>query len=157
MLIRHCFRRPMIGWRKRLAWHLNCLVYSVAVAVRGKTTYKSQPCNHARKSDNQKGSKRQEHHISEKKAKGLRFRRLLAWVDVEIARQQNNNPMTKRQKVLRRKLRREFHSLNLIVLIRARERTLGKLRVWTLKSEDRLNTGNSRNKITFGIPKGNCG
>ena len=41
--------------------------------------------------------------------------------------------MTKRQKVLRRKLRREFHSLNLNVLIRAREQTLGKLRVWTLQ------------------------
>ena len=52
---------------------------------------------------------------------------------MEIARQQNNNPMTKRQKVLRRKLTREFHSLNLNVLIRAREQTLGKLRVWTLQ------------------------
>ena len=30
----------------RSAWHLNCLVYSVAMAVRGKTTYESQPCNH---------------------------------------------------------------------------------------------------------------
>ena len=47
----------------RLAWHLNCLVYSVAMAVRGKTTYESQPCNQGRKSDNQKGSKRQEGHI----------------------------------------------------------------------------------------------
>ena len=113
----------------RLAWHLNCLVYSVAMAVRGKTTYESQPCNQGRKSDNQKGSKRQEGHINDRKAKGLRFRRLLAWLDVEIARQQNNNPMTKCQEILRRKLRREFHSLNLNVLIRAREQTLGKLRV----------------------------
>ena len=84
----------------RSAWHLNCLVYSVAMAVRGKTTYESQPCNQGRKSDNQKGSKRQEGHISDRKAKGLRFRRLLAWLDVEIACQQNNNPMTKRKKVL---------------------------------------------------------
>ena len=103
------------------------------MAVRGKTTYESQPCNQGRKSDNQKGSKRQEGHISDRKAKGLRFRRLLAWLDVEIARQQKNNPMTKCQKVLGRKLRREFHSLNLNVLIRAREETLGKLRVWTLQ------------------------
>ena len=103
------------------------------MAVRGKTTYDSQPCNQGRKSDNQKGSKRQEGHISDRKAKGLRFRRLLAWLDVEIARQQSNNPMTKRQKVLRRKLTREFHSLNLNVLIRAREQTLGKLRVCTLQ------------------------
>ena len=44
----------------RSAWHLNCLVYSVAMAVRGKTTNESQPCNQGRKSDNQKGSKRQE-------------------------------------------------------------------------------------------------
>ena len=117
----------------RTAWHLNCLVYSVAMAVRGKTTYESQPCNQGRKSDNQKGSKRQEGHLSDRKAKGLRFRRLLAWLDVEIARQQNSNPMTKRQKVLQRKLRREFHSLNLNVLIRAREQTLGKFRVWTLQ------------------------
>ena len=117
----------------RSAWHLNCLVYSVAMAVRGKTTYELQPCNQGRKSDNQKGSKRQEGHISDRKAEGLRFRRLLAWLDVEIARQQSNNPMTKHQKVLRRKLMREFHSLNLNVLIRAREQTLGKLRVWTLQ------------------------
>ena len=117
----------------RSAWHLNCLVYSVAMAVRGKTTYESQACNQGRKSDNQKGSKRQEGHINDRKAKGLRFRRLLAWLDVEIARQQSNKPMTKRQKVLRRKLRREFHSLNLNVLIRAREQTLGKPRVWTLQ------------------------
>ena len=41
--------------------------------------------------------------------------------------------MTKRQKVVQRKLRREFHSLNLNVLIRAREQILGKLRVWTLQ------------------------
>ena len=74
----------------RLAWHLNCLVYSVAMAVRGKTTYESQPCNQGRKSHNQKGSKRQEGHISDRKAKSLRFRRLLAWLDVEIARQQSN-------------------------------------------------------------------
>ena len=39
----------------RSAWHLNCLVYSVAMAVRGKTTYKLQPCNQGRKSDNQIG------------------------------------------------------------------------------------------------------
>ena len=71
------------------------------MAVGGKTTYESQPCNQGRKSGNQKGSKRQEGHISDLKAKGLRFRRLLARLDVEIARQQNNNPMTKRQKVLR--------------------------------------------------------
>ena len=117
----------------RLPWHLNCLVYSVAMDVRVKTTYELQPCNQERKSDNQKGSKRQEGHISDRKAKGLRFRRLLAWLDVEIVRQQNNNPMTKRQKVLRRKLWREFHSLNLNVMIRAREQTMGKLRVWTLQ------------------------
>ena len=117
----------------RSAWHLNCLVYSVAIAVRGKTTYESQPCNQRRKSDNQKSSKRQGGQISDRKAKGLRFRRLFAWLDVEIARQQSNNPMTKRQKVLRRKLRREFHSLNLNVLIRAREQTVGKLRVLTLQ------------------------
>ena len=117
----------------RSAWHLNCLVYSVAMAVRGKTTNESQPCNHGRKSDNPKGSKRQEGHVNDRKAKGPRFRRLLAWLDVEIVRQQNNNPMTKRQKILQRKLRREFHSLNLNVLVRAREQTLGKLRVWTLK------------------------
>ena len=94
------------------------------MAVRGKTTNESQPCNQGRKSDNQKGSKRQEGHVSDWKAKGLRFRRLLAWLDVEIAHQQNNNPMTKRQKALRRKLRREFHSINLNVLIRAQEQTL---------------------------------
>ena len=29
----------------RSAWHLNCLVYSVAMPVRGKTTHESQPCN----------------------------------------------------------------------------------------------------------------
>ena len=29
----------------RSAWNLNCLVYSVAMAVRGKTTNESQPCN----------------------------------------------------------------------------------------------------------------
>ena len=29
----------------RSAWHLNSLLYSVAMAVRGKTTYESQPCN----------------------------------------------------------------------------------------------------------------
>ena len=58
----------------RSAWHLNCLVYSVAMAVRGKTTYESQPCHQGRKSDNQKGSKRQEGHISDKKAKCLRLR-----------------------------------------------------------------------------------
>ena len=62
----------------RSAWHLNCLVYSVAMAVRGKTTYKSQPCNQGRKSDNQKSSKRQGGHTSDRKAKGLRFRRVLA-------------------------------------------------------------------------------
>ena len=62
----------------RSAWHLNCLVYSVAMVVRGKTTYESQPCNQGRKSDNLKGSKRQEGHKSDRKAKGLRFRRLLA-------------------------------------------------------------------------------
>ena len=55
----------------RSAWHLNCLVYSVAMAVRGKTTYESQPCNQGRKSDNQKGSKKQEGHISDRKAKAL--------------------------------------------------------------------------------------
>ena len=89
-----------IEWQEgpRSAWHLNCLVYSVAMAVRGKTTYESQPCNQGRKSDNQKGSKRQEGQISDRKAKGLRFRRLLTWLDVEIVRQQNNNPMTKCQK-----------------------------------------------------------
>ena len=76
----------------RLAWHLNCLVYSVAMAVRGKTTNESQPCNQGRKSDNQKGSKRQEGHVSDRKAKGLRFRRLLAWLDAEIACLQNNIP-----------------------------------------------------------------
>ena len=27
----------------RSAWHLNCLVYSFAMAVRGRTTYESQP------------------------------------------------------------------------------------------------------------------
>ena len=86
-----------------------------------------------RKSDNQKGSKRQEGHIGDRKANGLRFRRLLAWLDMEITRPHNNNPMTKHQEVLRRKLRREFHSLNLNVLIRAREQTLGKLKVWTLQ------------------------
>ena len=75
----------------RSAWRLNCLVYSVAMAVRGKTTNESQPCNQGRKPDNQKGSKRQEGHISDRKAKGLRFIRLLAWLDVEIAHQQNNN------------------------------------------------------------------
>ena len=117
----------------RLAWHLNFLVYSVAMAVRGKSTNESQPCNQGRKSDNQKGSKRQKDHGSDRKAKGLRFRRLLALLDVEIAHQQNNNPMTKRQKALQRKLRREFHSLNLNVLIKAQEQTLGKLRVWTLQ------------------------
>ena len=123
------------GWQEgpRSAWDLNCLVYSVAMVVKGKTTTESQPCNQGRKSDNQKSSKRQGGHITDRKAKGLRFRRLLAWLDVEIARQQSNNPMTKRQKVLQRKLRREFHSLNLNVLIRAREQTLGKLRVWTLQ------------------------
>ena len=41
--------------------------------------------------------------------------------------------MTKCQKILRRKLRRKFHSLNLNVLIRAREQTLGKCSVWTLQ------------------------
>ena len=117
----------------RSAWHLNCLVYSVAIAVRGKTTKESQPCNQGKKSDNQKSSKRQGGHKSDRKAKGLRFRRRLAWLDVEIAHQQSNNPMTKCQKVLRRKFRRPFHSLNLNVLIRAREQTLGKLRVWTLQ------------------------
>ena len=117
----------------RSAWHLNCLVYFVAMVVRGKTTYESQPCNQGRKSDIQKGSKRQEGHISDRKAKGLRFRRLFAWLDVEIAHQQNNNPMTKRQKVLGRKLSREFHLLNLNVLIKAREQTVGKLRVLTLQ------------------------
>ena len=40
----------------------------------GQTTYKSQPCNQGRKSDNQKGSKRQEGHISDRKAKGYRFK-----------------------------------------------------------------------------------
>ena len=66
-------------------------------------------------------------------AKGLKFRRLLAWLDVETACQQNKNPMTKLQKELRRKLRRKFHSLNLNVLIRARTQTLEKFRLWTLK------------------------
>ena len=115
-------------WQKgpRSGWHLNYLVYSVAVAVKGKTINVLQPCNQGRKSDNQKGSKRQGCHISDRKAKGLRFRRLLAWLVVEIARQQSNNPLTKRLKILRRKLRREFHSLNLNVLIRARGQTRGK-------------------------------
>ena len=132
------------------AWHLNWLVYSVAMAVRGKTTNESQPCNHGRKSDNQMSSKRQGDHISDRKAKGLRFRRLLAWLDVEIARQQSNNPMTKHQTVLQRKLRREFHSLNLNVLIRTREQTPGKLRVWTLQERRSA-------ERTFGIPKGSSG
>ena len=74
------------------------------MAVSGKTTNKSQPCNHGRKLGNQKGSKRQEGHISDRNAKDVKFRRLPAWLDVEIAHQQNNNPMTKCQKVLRRKL-----------------------------------------------------
>ena len=70
------------------------------MAVRGKTTYELEPCNQGRKSDNQKGSKRQEGHISDRKAKGLRFRRLLAWLDVEIACQQNNNPLKKEEESL---------------------------------------------------------
>ena len=78
----------------RSAWHLNCLVYSVAMAVRGKTSNKSEPCNQGRKSDNQKGSKRQEGHVSDRKAKGPRFKRLLAWLDMKIVCQRNNNPMT---------------------------------------------------------------
>ena len=98
-----------------------------------KKTNESQPCNQGRKLDNQKGSEREEGHVSNRKAKDLRFRRLLARLDVELVHQQNNNPMTKHQKVLRRNLRRDFHSLNLNVLIRAREQTLGKLRVWTLQ------------------------
>ena len=58
----------------RSAWHLNCLVSSVAMAVRGK-----QPTNrsHATREGNQtirRDSKRQEGHISDKKAKGLRLR-----------------------------------------------------------------------------------
>ena len=44
----------------RSAWHLNCLVYSVAMTVRGKTTNESQPCNQGRKLDNQKSSKNRE-------------------------------------------------------------------------------------------------
>ena len=55
----------------RSAWHLNCLVYTVAMAVRGKTTNESQPCNQGRKSDNEKSSKRQGGHKSDRKAKGL--------------------------------------------------------------------------------------
>ena len=47
----------------RSAWYLNCLVYSIAMAVRGKTTNELQPCNQGMKSDNQKGSKRQEGHV----------------------------------------------------------------------------------------------
>ena len=133
----------------RSAWHLNNLVYSVAMAVRGIN--ESQPCNEGRKSDNQKCSKRQEGQVSDRKA---RFRRLLTWLDVEIAHQWNNNPMTKCQKALQRKLRREFHSLNLNVLIRAWEQTLGKLRDWTLQERK---SGNSRSKTTFGIPKGSSG
>ena len=43
--------------------------------------------------------------------------------------------MTKCQKVLRRKFRRPFHSLNLNVLIRAWEETLGKLTIWTLREQ----------------------
>ena len=58
----------------RSAWHLNCLVYSVAMAVRGKTTNESQPRNQGRKSDNEKSSKRQGGYKSDRKAKGLRFR-----------------------------------------------------------------------------------
>ena len=135
------------------AWHLNCLVYSVAMAVKGKTTYKSQPFNQGRKSDNQKSSKRERGHISDWKAKGLRFRRLLAWVDVEIAHQQSNNPMTKRQKVLRRKLRREFHSLNLNVLIRTREQTPGKLRVWTLQERRSAERRKFQEKTPLEYPK----
>ena len=119
--------RPLVGLAPELPGLLCCC------GCEGKTTNELQPCNQGRKSDNQKSSKRQRGHISDWKAKGLKFRRLLAWLDVEIACQQNKNPMTKRQKVFRRKLRKEFHSLNLNVLIRARVHTLGKLRVWTLQ------------------------
>ena len=68
------------------------------MAVRVKTTTESQPYNQGRKLDNQKGRKSQEAHISDRKAKGLRFRRLLAWWDIEIVRQRNNNCMTKARK-----------------------------------------------------------
>ena len=65
-----------------------------------------------------------------RKEKCLRFRRLIAWLDVEITRQKQNAKATPRQRWIRRQLRREFHTLDLKRLLSNCEETLGKLRVW---------------------------
>ena len=67
--------------------------------------------------------------------KCLRFRQLIAWLDVEITRQTQNAKATPRQRWIRRQLRREFHTLDLKRLLSNREETLGKLRVW--KTQDK--------------------
>ena len=60
----------------------------------------------------------------------MRFRRLIAWLDVEITRQKQNAKATSRQRWIRQQLRREFHTLDLKHLVSNCEQTLGKVRVW---------------------------
>ena len=103
----------MRGVKPKTPWEVNCMVYAAASILRP-----------------QKSPESASHVQGKRKEKCLRFRRLIAWLDVEIARQKQNAKATPRQRWIRRQLRREFHTLALKRLLSNREETLGKLRVW---------------------------
>ena len=111
---RHCaaINQWMRGVKPKTPWEINCMVYAAASILRPQKSPKSEVPAQGRKE------------------KCLRFRRLIAWLDVEITRQKQNAKATSRQRWIRRQLRREFHTLDLKRLVSNREQTLGKLRVW---------------------------
>ena len=101
----------MRGVKPKTPWEVNCMAYAAA----------SIPQPQSPESASLKRGR---------KEKCLRFRRLIAWLDVEMARQKQNAKAIPRKRWIRRQIRREFHTLALKRLLSNREETLGKLRVW---------------------------
>ena len=103
----------MRGVKPKTPWEVNCMVYAAASILRP-----------------QKSPESVSQVQGQRKEKCLHFRRLIAWLDVEIACQKQNAKATPRQRWIRRQLHREFHTLALKRLLSNREETLGKLRIW---------------------------
>jgi hypothetical protein len=66
-------------------------------------------------------------------ASGKRYRQLIAWIDIELKR---NDKPNKSEHKIRMRLRRECKTLDKSKLSRLRETLVGKLRVWSSKVRD---------------------
>lgn len=94
---------------------LNALVYGLTKIFRQKP----------------KGSQSQKEKDLKFEAKGKKFRRLLAWLDMELRRQA---PPTRRQAQIRKELLKQFGSLSKSKITEAREKTYFKLKIWSKKA-----------------------